>query len=179
MIAKALALGGVQLIQAFKAEDNRGGFVKTFHSSDFESLGIDFQLDESFYSYSNKHVVRGMHFQTPPFEHAKIVYCTSGRLVDVLLDIRTDSPTFGKSIHIDFAGNDGQVLYIPVGIAHGFCTLEDATTMVYLTSKKYDPNHDAGIHYASFGFNWPIDSPLLSTRDLSFARFLDFKSPFR
>lgn len=178
MTVKELALPGVKLMQAFKAEDNRGGFIKTFHSTDFLNHGIDFQLDESFYSYSNKNVVRGMHFQTPPFEHAKIVYCTSGKLVDVLLDIRTESATYGKSIAIELNGNDGQVVYIPTGIAHGFCTLEDATTMIYLTSKKYNPNHDAGIHYASFGFDWPIKTPILSARDLSFPDFSAYKSPF-
>ena len=91
------AIEGVKLIQQFRADDDRGSFVKSFHRSSFSEAGIEFELAESFYSTSKKNVIRGMHFHNPPFDHAKIVFCTQGSILDVALDLRQASSTYGAS----------------------------------------------------------------------------------
>ena len=171
-------ISGVYEIDFFHAEDMRGSFVKTYHKKILEDHGLTGDFHESFYSTNQRGVVRGMHFQFPPHEHAKIVYCTSGRLTDVILDIRIGSPTFGQWAEIELTGSNHKGIYIPVGMAHGFVVLEDNTTMVYLTSTMHNPDADAGIHIKSFGYNWPVESPICSVRDLEFPDFKSMESPF-
>ena len=153
-------------------EDARGSFVKTFHTEAFITYGIDLTIRETYYSISNKDVVRGMHFQKPPFDHDKLVYACKGQVLDVVLDIRPSSPTFGKyfSIHLKGA-SDG--LFIPKGCAHGFVSLQDDSIMVYNVSTVYNPTADKGILWNSFGFEWPVTDPIMSARDQSFPSFKD------
>lgn len=169
---------GLFVIDLFHAEDNRGGFVKTFHKESFEKLGLNTDFQESFYSINNKGVIRGMHFQTPPHDHDKLVYCTNGSLIDVILDIRTDSPTYGKYASIELSGDNFRAIYIPKGMAHGFESLEDHTMMTYLTSTMHQPSHDQGIKYDSFGKIWSTKNPIINERDLSWANLEDYQSPF-
>ena len=119
-----------------------------------------------------------MHFQHPPHDHAKIVYCTSGKLLDVILDIRIGSPTYGKFDTLVLSGTNYKAAYLPVGVAHGFCVLEDDTTMIYLTSTMHAASSDDGIACDSFGMNWPVQNPIQSERDLAFQKFSNFESPF-
>lgn len=115
----------VKIIHQFRADDNRGAFVKTFHDTSLHEQGIEFQLKGSFYSVSKKDVIRGMHFHHEPFEHDKIVFCTSGSILDVALDIRIDSPTFGQAISTDLSFENNKALCIfPRGFAHGFFNLK-------------------------------------------------------
>jgi dTDP-4-dehydrorhamnose 3,5-epimerase len=169
---------GLFVIDLFHAEDNRGGFVKTFHKESFEKMGLNTDFQESFYSINNKDVIRGMHFQTPPHDHDKLVYCTNGSLIDVILDIRKDSPTYGKFASIELSGDNYRALYIPKGMAHGFESLEDHTMMTYLTSTMHQPSHDKGIRYNSFGKEWGSDQPIINDRDLSWPSLAEFDSPF-
>jgi len=171
-------INGVYSIDLFHKADDRGVFVKTFHKDSFAALDLETQFDESFYSSSLKGVVRGMHFQLPPHDHAKIIYCTSGRLLDVVVDLRKDSPTFGHHFSLELSGTNFKAIYIPKGLAHGFAVLEDQTTMVYLTSTMHQPSADTGIRWDSFGFEWPVKSPIISERDESFESLANFKSPF-
>jgi dTDP-4-dehydrorhamnose 3,5-epimerase len=173
-----ITLEGVRLFEPLVFRDHRGDFVKTFHVDAYAQLGIEFSLAEEFYSVSKKNVLRGMHFQLPPHDHAKIVYCVAGRVLDVLLDLRKSSPTFGRSIGVEMGVGNHRILYIPSGLAHGFLALEDNSLMVYQTSAMHAPTHDAGIHWASFGFEWPVQSPIVSARDEGFGRFSDFQTPF-
>jgi dTDP-4-dehydrorhamnose 3,5-epimerase len=174
----ATEIPGVYAIDLFHMKDDRGVFVKTFHRNTLQAEGLENDFAESFYSVNNKGVVRGMHFQYPPDDHAKIVYCTSGKLIDVILDIRKDSPTYGQWTTVELSGDNYKAVYLPKGTAHGFCVLEDNTCMVYLTSTVHSPENDGGILFDSFGFNWPVEQAINSERDLTFPAFKDFDSPF-
>lgn len=169
---------GVYEIDFFHISDSRGSFVKTLHKGMLEKNGLESDFAESFYSLNNKGVIRGMHFQTPPDDHAKIVYCTQGKLMDVILDIRKNSPTYGKYINIELSADNFKGVYLPKGTAHGFCTLEDNTCMTYLTTTVHSPTNDGGIAYNSFGYEWPVKDAVHSERDLQFPTLLDYESPF-
>ncbi|MBL7764720.1 MAG: dTDP-4-dehydrorhamnose 3,5-epimerase [Chitinophagaceae bacterium] len=172
------AIPDVKLIEQFSAGDDRGYFVKTFMQQTLKDQGIDFAVKESIYSVSHKHVIRGMHFHHPPYAHDKLVFCITGSLLDVALDLRKESATFGQYVTAKLSAENKQALYIPKGFAHGFLCLENATTTYYFISGEYVQAADDGIRYDSFGLNWQIDSPILSARDLSFDSFDKFQSPF-
>ncbi|HAS35354.1 MAG TPA: dTDP-4-dehydrorhamnose 3,5-epimerase [Flavobacteriales bacterium] len=169
---------GCYVLDFFHIQDDRGSFVKPMHRGELEAQGLDGQFDESFYSVNSKGVVRGMHFQLPPQDHSKIVYCTSGRLLDVILDLRKSSPSYGKTVSVELSGDNFKGVYLPKGCAHGFAVLEDQTCMIYLTSTVHSPEHDSGVLWNSFGFEWPIEEPIQSERDLSFKALAEFESPF-
>ncbi|MBE6817489.1 MAG: dTDP-4-dehydrorhamnose 3,5-epimerase [Ruminococcaceae bacterium] len=158
--------------------DSRGAFVKRFNDDDFIQNGIAFSMKEQYYSVSQKNVVRGMHFQRPPFEHSKLVYVINGSILDVVLDIRKGSKTYGKFFSIELNENENTSLYIPVGFAHGFKALEDNTLMLYNVSGVYNRECDQGIKWDSIGFNWNISNPVLSDRDRTFIPLSDFETPF-
>lgn len=158
--------------------DTRGGFTKIFQNSIWQNKGLDFQLRESYFSKSDKDVVRGMHFQIPPHEHHKIVYCPQGCFLDVVLDLRTHSSTYGQSISCLLSATNHKALFIPKGCAHGFKSLDANTLTTYLVSSEYNPDADRGIAWDSFDFDWGIDQPTLSSRDAKFEAFKDFQSPF-
>lgn len=169
---------GVYEIDLFSQQDHRGTFVKTYHVPTLQKLNLQTKFDESFYSINNKGVIRGMHFQLPPFDHEKIVYCTSGKLLDVIVDLRKNSKTFGKYVEIELSGSNFKAVYLPKGVAHGFAVLENQTCMVYLTSTVHAPQHDSGILFNSFGYKWPFKTALHSDRDLTFKPLHEFNSPF-
>jgi len=173
-----LAIPGVFQIDMFHAGDDRGMFVKPYHKKTLEKHGLVSEFRESFYSTNRKGVIRGMHFQYPPHDHAKIVYCTSGKLIDVILDLRIGSPTYGKSVQIELSADNFKAAYLPIGVAHGFAVLEDNTCMIYLTSTMHAAEFDGGIKYDSFGNEWPFNEPITSERDLQFPTLSDFQSPF-
>ncbi len=176
----AQPLPGTFLVQPKVFRDARGDFVKTFHTGLFRDAGIAFSPVEEFYSTSHRGVVRGMHFQLPPHDHAKLVYCIRGRVIDVLLDLRKQSPTNGHAVSAELSAENRQMFYVPSGVAHGFLSLEDDTVMVYKTSTVHAPSHDAGVRWDSFGFDWGLEreEPIISTRDAGFPAFSDFASPF-
>ena len=158
--------------------DPRGKFVKTFHKSSFVKLGLETNFKEQYYSVSQKDVIRGMHFQTPPEDHVKIVYCISGAAFDVVLDLRIGSPTYGKVATFELSESVGNMLYIPKGFAHGFCSTTSSATLMYQTSTEYNPACDAGILWSSIPVKWPVSAPILSPRDAGFNSLADFLSPF-
>lgn len=178
MKPRKLELKGLLLIEPDIFNDNRGMFVKTFHDDGFKRLGIHFQSREEYFSVSHSNVLRGMHFQIPPADHDKIVYCMFGEVLDVVLDIRKDSSTYGKSYSIVLNGQSRSILYIPRGFAHGFLTLQDQNVVVYKTTREYEPQCDKGILWNSFGFMWPVENPVISDRDSKHPKFNDFSSPF-
>lgn len=179
MISISQPLYGVHLLQPKIFKDHRGDFIKTYHSYIFEDLGISFTPQEEFISTSHKGVLRGMHFQMPPHDHAKLVYCISGRVLDVLLDLRRESPTYGQTASAELSGKNHHQFYMPKGIAHGFLSLEDNSVMVYKSSSVHSPEHDTGITWDSFGFKWPEKEKIItSERDQMFLPLSQFKSPF-
>jgi dTDP-4-dehydrorhamnose 3,5-epimerase len=172
-----LPLKGAYLIKSKPSLDARGAFLKTYHKGMFEELGLPFDFQETYYSVSKKDVIRGMHFQTPPAEHQKIVYVTDGEILDILLDLRKNSSTYGKAITIKM-NKLGSSIYIPKGFAHGFLTLSESATVVYNVSSVYSQENDTGILWSSFGLDLPVISPVISERDKTFPELKNFTSPF-
>jgi dTDP-4-dehydrorhamnose 3,5-epimerase len=170
-------LPGCFLMQPTRFEDHRGCFVKTYHVELCRTLGVNLDIQEEFYSVSHKSVLRGMHFQLPPHEHDKLVYCTSGVVRDVLLDLRK-GPGYGKVASAALTGENGHLIFIPKGIAHGFAALTDEALMLYKTSTMHAPQADCGIRWDSFGFDWGVAEPIIAPRDQKHSMFADFKSPF-
>ena len=170
---------GVKLITLKPILDERGWFLKTLHAPSFAAAGMCSEFPESFVSLSKRNVIRGMHFQMPPHDHVKLVRCQSGNILDVILDIRTGSATYGEYQTFMLEGDHPQCLYIPNGLAHGFLNLSDTAIVEYHTSTVHQPSHDAGIRWDSFGMEWRCDQPVISVRDLAFPSFGRFKSPFR
>ncbi|MDD3716680.1 MAG: dTDP-4-dehydrorhamnose 3,5-epimerase family protein [Candidatus Marinimicrobia bacterium] len=159
-------------------EDLRGSFTKLYGQKIFRNLGIDTELREVYYSVSARNVIRGMHFQEPPAHHGKLVTVACGSVRDVILDLRKNSPTYGKTADILLSGKKAEAFYIPPGFAHGFLSLEDNTLMQYLVSSEHCPEHDKGIRWDSIPFDWGVAKPLLSERDLHLPPFREFESPF-
>ncbi len=172
-------LPGTWLVRLRRLDDARGSFVKTYARSVFESVpGLPaFDFLEEFYSYSHRDVVRGMHFQLPPHDHMKLVYCAHGSAQDVLLDLRR-GPGYGRVATANLDAAEPSLVLVPRGVAHGFRALEDHTLMIYKTSTEHAPQYDAGVHWASFGFDWACNSPVMSARDAGHPAFNEFNSPF-
>lgn len=170
-------LPGLLRITTQRSTDERGVFSKLFHAQSFAANGLCTSFQEVYFTTSGRGVVRGMHFQAPPHDHAKIVSCQSGRALDVVVDIRSKSPTFGKVFSIELNSRIPTALYIPSGFAHGFLALQDATIMTYLVSTMFSPNHDAGILWTSIDFEWP-NGVITSARDRSLPKISDFLTPF-
>lgn len=169
---------GLKIIKLNSFNDHRGNFIKIFNNDFFLKAGIDFKIKESYYTISKKNVIRGMHFQTPPFEHNKMVYVNQGSIVDVIVDLRKKSGTYGKFFSTEINNKNLSAIYIPSGCAHGFLSLEDNTMITYLQSSIYNAECDDGIRYDSFGFNWGVLKPVISDRDLAFQKLQNFSSKF-
>ncbi len=172
-------LNGVFIIEPNVLEDQRGQFIKVFNKESFAMEKLSFNLEESYFSLSKKNVIRGMHFQTPPRDHTKLVYATHGAIIDVVLDIRVGSPTYGKYIKIELSEQNHTVIYIPSGFAHGFLSLKNNSLVVYLQTSGYSPANDGGIRADSFKMRWNVARPIVSNRDKSFPPLGKFKSPFK
>lgn len=176
----ALPLEGAFSIDLPKFDDNRGSFTKVFHTKWLEELNLPFKLAESYYSLSTKNVLRGMHFQTPPYDHEKIVFCSHGTALDVIVDIRKTSPTFGQYFSIELNHVNPMAIYIPKGFAHGFLSMTNNCCIHYLVSTVHAPNNDEGILYDSFGMQWGIhkEAIIISERDKQFPPISAFQNPF-
>ena len=175
---RELSIPGCFEIQPDVLKDKRGSFVKTFHWDIFCKHGLTTNFAEEYYSCSKKGVLRGFHFQLPPHDHIKIVYCVSGTIMDVIVDLRVGSPTYGEYAAFELSGEKANMLYLDKGIAHGFYTKSDSALVMYKVTTVYAPEHDAGILWNSAGVPWPDDMPVLSKRDKSFPPFCQFESPF-
>ena len=160
-------LPDVYLIEFFRSEDSRGYFGKTFSSCFFQRHNIKFSPQESFFSISSKNVLRGLHFQRSPFSHSKLVFCSFGSFLDVIVDVRQDSPNYNKPISFTLDDQCPHALYIGKGYAHGFYTLSDHCITNYMTNSPYSQEHDDGILWNSIDFDWPCINPIISDRDRS------------
>ena len=177
---RPLPLDGAFVVEPFIHADERGSFVKPFHADQLAEAGLRFELREEFYSVSQRGVLRGMHFQTPPFAHQKLVSCIAGRVCDVLVDLRRDSETFGRSCAVELTGERPQMVWVPPGFAHGFVSLADDSYVTYKTDREHAPQQDCGIRWDSFGFDWPLTSEelIISPRDRTHPALAEFASPF-
>jgi len=179
MLIYKTKLPGCYLLQPVRARDHRGIFVKTVHPGVYGEHGMESGFVEQFYSVSYRGVLRGMHFQVPPFHHAKLVYCLRGRILDAVVDLREGSPTYGRFERFELSGKNGSLLYIPAGMAHGYYVDSPYALVLYNTTRPHSPEHDGGIRWDSAGIPWPSSLPILSERDRAFPSLNDFSSPFR
>ncbi|ENK0837469.1 dTDP-4-dehydrorhamnose 3,5-epimerase [Clostridium sporogenes] len=168
-------LNGVYIIKNPIFNDLRGTFTKIYNEELFSKFNLCTSFKESYYTVSKKDVIRGMHFQKPPYDHAKLVYVSKGKIIDVILDLRKNSSTYKKFISVELSDNNRYSMYIPKGLAHGFKSLEDNTIVVYQVSTVYNPTSDSGVRWDSFGMNWNIEDPIISDRDKSFLKLSEFK----
>lgn len=160
-------------------EDQRGSFFKSFSEEQFKkSTGIDFSPRENFFSISHKGVLRGFHFQAPPADHDKIVFCLGGKTLDVVVDLRHKNGTFGKVQSFELNAGTGKAVFVPKGFGHAFLAMEEGTIVGYLVTSVHAHSKDLGIHWSSVNFDWPIRNPIVSERDNKFPRLQDFSSPF-
>lgn len=173
MSVRPLELSGAFEIQLFRHSDERGTFFKPFQENVLKDAGLFFEVKESILSISAKNVIRGMHFQTEPNAQCKLVYCPQGAILDVILDIRPNSNTFGKYVAVELSAANGISLFIPEGFAHGFMALEENSITSYLMNRSYVPESDKGILFNSFGFEWPSAPSMMSPRDQSFPSLAD------
>ncbi len=172
MVKKTTPIEGVYILPFFKAADNRGFFAKPFSAEQFEKWGLETQWTECFYSMSKPKVLRGMHDQKAPHAMTKCIWVTSGSILDVILDLRKDSATFGKTFSVALDSDTPKAVYIPEGCSHGFTVTSDTDAQVfYLQSGPYAPQSERGVLWNSFGFQWPSTNPIISERDNAFPPF--------
>ncbi len=158
--------------------DDRGSFIKLFHEPFLEESGFNGKFEESYYSVSGKGVLRGLHFQTPPHAHIKLVTCVSGRILDVVVDLRKNSETYKKVFALEINSENPELVYVPEGFAHGFYTFSKEAVFISFNSKRYSPESDAGIRWDSIEFNWPDSYPVISDKDANLPGIDVFDSPF-
>lgn len=168
----ATPLEGVKLVQGRRFSDDRGYFSETWSSHALRDLGVAETFVQDNQSLSTRPgTLRGLHFQTPPFEQAKLVRVVAGRIWDVAVDLKRSSPTFGRWFGIELSADNDRQLLVPAGFGHGFLTLEPRTIVAYKVSSPYSAAHDAGVAWndPDLSVDWPLPSglgtPWLSTKD--------------
>jgi dTDP-4-dehydrorhamnose 3,5-epimerase len=170
MIVEETALAGVKIITPRKLGDHRGFFSETYSQEVFAAAGIDPQFVQDNHSLSAQvGTTRGLHFQSPPRAQAKLVRVIRGAVLDITVDLRTSSPTFGKHIRMELSARNWRQIFIPIGFAHGFCALEPDTEVLYKVSEYYSPAHDKGLAWddPDLAIEWPIsvERAILSEKD--------------
>jgi dTDP-4-dehydrorhamnose 3,5-epimerase len=181
--AEPLAIPEVILFRPRKFEDDRGYFMETFRASLLKEAGREIFFVQDNQSRSKlPGTVRGLHFQTPPAAQAKVVRVVRGSILDVAVDLRRASPTYGRWVGVTLTAESGHSLFVPRGFAHGFCTLEPDTEVAYKCDAYYSPADDAGLNFAdpTLAIDWPVspDKAILSAKDGALPLFADFDSPF-
>jgi len=174
VIFTPLELPGAWLVELERHEDERGYFARTFCREEFESAGLDPRVAQCSVSFNRERgTLRGMHWQAAPHGENKLVRCVRGRLYDVLIDLRPDSPYFRKWRAAELSAELGNALYVPEGVAHGFLTLEDEVEVFYQMSVPYEAAAARGVRWddPAFGVEWPEAPTLISERDASYPDF--------
>jgi dTDP-4-dehydrorhamnose 3,5-epimerase len=173
----------VLILHPKKHGDHRGFFSETFRASALKDAGVDLDWIQDNHSFSaSRGVVRGLHFQAPPHEQAKLLRVIRGAILDVAVDIRTTSPTFGRHVAVELSAENWTQLLVPAGFAHGFCTLTENCEVLYKVSGEYAPAAEGGLLWndSDLGIDWPIaaDAATLAARDKEWPRLRDLTSPF-
>jgi dTDP-4-dehydrorhamnose 3,5-epimerase len=172
---------GVWLIEPAVHRDARGFFLESYSVKEFNDHGVEVTFVQDNHSLSaTPGVIRGLHFQEPPCSQAKLIRVLHGAILDVVVDIRKDSPTFGRCGQYELSADNFRMLYVPHGFAHGFCTLQANTEMLYKVDSLYAPTHDRGIRWndPDLAIQWPIGEPVLSAKDQQLPFLRDIESPF-
>lgn len=175
-------LDGVVIIEPKIFRDSRGYFFESFSQREFEEKVCKINFVQDNESMSSYGVMRGLHFQRPPFTQAKLVRCVKGAVLDVAVDIRKDSPTYGQHVAVELSEENHYQMFIPHGFAHGFSVLSETAVFQYKCDQFYHPESDAGISILdkSLGIDWriPTDKAILSDKDTRHPLFKDFVTPF-
>ena len=160
-------IADVVLVEPDTYGDDRGFFRETYKRSAFLEGGLDREFVQANFSRSAAGVIRGLHYQREPAAVGKLVGVARGRILDVAADIRAGSPTFGTWVGEELSAEDGRMLFVPEGFAHGFCALADDTLVTYLMTGEYSPEHDAGVRWddPDLAVQWPVPDPILSAKD--------------
>lgn len=173
---------GVVVIEPRVFDDARGYFFESYSKRRFDEVVRPIEFVQDNESMSTRGVIRGLHFQRPPFSQSKLVRCVRGAVLDVVVDIRRGSPTYGRHIAVELTGENRRQLFVPRGFAHGFAVLSDEAVFQYKCDNYYHPESEGGISIAdhSLGIDWRIDpaEAILSEKDLRNPMFSDFESPF-
>lgn len=176
------ALGDVKLITPLRFGDHRGFFAETWNAKAFANVGINLSFVQDNHSLSAEiSTVRGLHFQAPPHAQDKLVRCGRGAIFDVAVDIRRNSPTYGKWVGYELSADNGAQLFIPAGFAHGFVTLQPDSEIVYKCSDYYAPETEGSVRWddPAIGIEWPLcGKAILSGKDAEAPLLADLKSPF-
>ena len=177
---KTFEIEGLVEFQPRVFRDDRGYFLETFSMKWFEPLGISPNFVQDNQSVSKKGVLRGLHFQKPPHAQGKLVRVSAGHALDVAVDLRKNSPTYGKHVTCVLDAEKQNVFYIPEGFAHGFVALEDNTTFLYKCTDFYQPSAEGGLLWndPALGIDWGIENPLVSSKDEILPLLQHFESPF-
>ena len=178
-----LSIPDVKLIRTPRFSDARGHFCETFQRADFAAQGFDYDFLQDNQSSSDRPgTVRGLHFQRPPFAQTKLVRVLRGSILDVAVDLRSSSPTFGRHVAASLSSEGNEQLLVPAGFAHGFCTLEPDTVVFYKVDQIYSAAHDGGVNWAdsALGIEWPVApaEAILSDRDRGLPMFADLAQVF-
>ncbi len=174
MIFQNLSVEGAVLIEPELHRDARGFFARTQDQSMFEERGLTTEFVQCSISYNKaKGTLRGMHYQMPPHEEVKLVRCTRGRIYDVVIDLRPNSPTFRDHVGVELTADNRATLYVPERCAHGFLTLEDDTEVYYQISEYYAPDAGRGVRYddPAFDIDWPAPVEVIKARDANYPDF--------
>jgi dTDP-4-dehydrorhamnose 3,5-epimerase len=168
MIFTQLSLPGAYIIELEPKADARGFFARTFCEKEFERHGLRTCFVQCNCSWNEKTgTLRGMHFQRAPHAEAKLIRCTQGKIFDVLIDLRPDSPTFTRWEAVELTSENRKMVYVPEGFAHGYQTLTPGAEVFYMTSEPYTPGAEGGVRWNDpfFGIQWPLPDPILSDKD--------------
>lgn len=170
----ATELPEVKIIEPKVFGDSRGFFLETWNQARYAELGLPASFVQDNMSFSQKGVLRGLHFQNPNSQ-GKLVYVLQGEVFDVAVDIRVGSPTFGTSVGVTLSSENKRQFYIPAGFAHGFCLTSDTALFAYKCTELYQPKLEYGVSWndPDLGIKWPIDNPLLSDKDLIYPKLKD------
>jgi len=173
-------LEGLLVIKSKCIRDNRGHFFESWNKLEYKNIGLDIDFVQDNQSLSKKGVLRGLHFQHPPFAQGKLVRVIKGAVVDIAVDIRKDSPTYGEHYSIRLTEENNKILWVPPGFAHGFVSLEDNTIFSYKCTAYYDKDSEDSLFWADtdLSIDWGVDNPLVSKKDLLAGSFKNFTSPF-
>lgn len=172
---------GIVIFETHVFHDERGYFMEFYNEKKFKKNileNLSFKQDNI--SCSKKNVLRGMHFQLPPFEQGKLVQVIKGKALDVVVDLRKGSKTFGEHLRIELSGNNKKKLWIPPGFAHGFLSLENDTILSYKCTNYYSKDHEMDLLWNDENLNidWGIENPIISEKDKVATKFENFNSPF-
>ena len=175
MVFTETELKGAFIIDLEKRVDERGFFARTYCADEFAKHGLSTSMPQSNMSLSkSKYTLRGMHYQIDGAEEAKLIRCTKGKILDVIIDIRKNSPTYCQHIAVELSSENYRMLYVPEGFAHGFITLKDDVEVDYQVSQFYTPGKERGIRWNDplFGIKWPTEKPVISEKDATHPDFV-------